>query len=87
VAERGARLEVTPRPAAEVEDGEGRLRLDRLQQRREVLAHVVIARPFPELLGPLIVMFQREVGDLRQVLRAHLMHRPSILRDAGAHGE
>src|SRR5512135_179420 len=62
VAERGAGLEVTPRPTSEVEDGERRLRFDRLQQRREVLADVVIARPFPEFLGPLIVVLQREVS-------------------------
>jgi len=69
VTEFGKRLEVASRPAAKVEYRERRLTLDVLQQRRDVLADVVIARAFPEISGTLVVMFQREVGDFFQVLR------------------
>ena len=55
-------------PAAKIEYRERRLAIDVLQQRRDILADVVIARAFPEFFGALIVMLQREVGDLFQVL-------------------
>jgi hypothetical protein len=70
VAERGERLEVASRPAAEIEDRERRVALDGSQQRFDVLADVVIARAFPEILGVPVVVFQREAGDLLQVLRS-----------------
>src|SRR6266446_4332954 len=53
-------LEVTPRPAAEIEDSEGRPALDGLQQRGNVLADVVIASAFPERFGALVVVVERE---------------------------
>src|SRR6266849_2313873 len=59
----GKRLEVASGPAAEIQYCEGRFVLNESQQRRNVLADVVIARPLPENLGTPVVVFQREVGD------------------------
>jgi hypothetical protein len=70
VTERGERLEVASRPAAEIEDRERRVALDGSQQRFDVLADVVIARAFPEILGMPVVVFQREAGDFLQVWRS-----------------
>src|SRR5688572_30833723 len=69
VTEFGERPEVASRPAAKIEDRERRVTLDGSQQRFDVLADVVIARAFPEILGTPVVVFQREVGDFFQVLR------------------
>ena len=52
----GKRLEVAPRPAAEIQYCEGRFVLNETQQRRNVLADVVIARPSPEILGTPVVV-------------------------------
>jgi hypothetical protein len=70
VTERGERLEVASRPAAEIEDRERRVGLDGSQQRFDVLADVVIARAFAETLGMPVVVFQREAGDFFQVVRS-----------------
>src|ERR1700722_3688295 len=70
MAEIDERLEIAPGPAAEIEDRERRGARDVLQQRRDVLADVVIARTTPEVLGALVVVRQRDVGDLGQFLRA-----------------
>jgi hypothetical protein len=70
VTELGERFEVASRPAAEIEDRERRVTLDGSQQRFDVLADVVIARAFPEILRTPVVVFQREVGDFFQVLRS-----------------
>jgi len=64
VAQRRECLQVAARAAAEVEDRERRRGFDVAQQRIDVLAHVVIARALPELLGALGVMRQRERGDV-----------------------
>ena len=48
------------------------LGLDEAQQCRDVLADVVVARALPEFLRPPVVIFQREAGDLFQVLRIHV---------------
>src|ERR687895_400642 len=69
VTELGERLEVASRPAAEIEDRERRVALDGAQQRFDVLADIVIARAFAEILGMPVVVFQREAGDFFQVLR------------------
>ena len=74
VPERGKRHEVAPRPAAEVEDRERRLALNESQQRRDVLADVVIARAAPELLGMPVVMSQRAVGDRPQDRESGVIH-------------
>ena len=66
VAEFGERLEVAPRPAAEIENRERRLALDVLQQRLDVLAHVVIARAGPEIVGALVVVLQRAARRSRR---------------------
>src|SRR6516165_8190444 len=77
VTEFGKHLEITSGPAAKIEYRERRLTLDVLQQRRDVLADVVIARTFPEIFSALIVLFQREVRDFCQVLRIQLHVRSS----------
>ena len=46
------RLQVAPRPAAEVEDRKGRRAVDVPQQRLDVVADVVVARAFAERLRP-----------------------------------
>src|SRR5712671_2772286 len=72
----GKRLEVASGPAAEIEYHEGWFALNESQQRRDILADVVIARPFPKLLGTPVVVFQREVGDFFQILliQFHALH-------------
>jgi hypothetical protein len=57
--------EIAPGPATEVEDREGRLARDVPQQRLDVLGDVVVARAFPEALGPAFVVLQRAGGDRR----------------------
>src|SRR5712692_5557407 len=69
VPERRERLEVAPRPAAQVEDAERRLAFDMAQQLGDVLADVVIARAAPEVVRAPLVVLQRELGDARQLLR------------------
>jgi len=63
------RLKIAPRPAAEVEDRRGRFCLDVLQQRRNVLADIVSVRAFPEILGSLVIVLQRQAGDGLQLVR------------------
>src|SRR5258706_12026355 len=67
VTEFGKRLQVTSRPATEIEDRERWLALDVFKQRGDILGNVVIAGALPECLGPLVVMGERQIGDLFQV--------------------
>jgi hypothetical protein len=83
VTKLGERLEVSSRPAAEIEDRERRFALDGSQQRFDVLADVVIARTFPEILGMPVVVLQRETGDLFQVLRGQLSKKAYSTRLTG----
>src|SRR6185436_14058933 len=69
VTKLGERLEVSSRPAAEIEDRERRVALDGSQQRFDVLADVVVARAIPEFLGMPVVVLQRDGGNFFQVLR------------------
>jgi hypothetical protein len=55
--------QVAARPAAEIEDGERRLALDRCQQRLDVLADVVLTRARPEVLGAPFVVGQGAEAD------------------------
>ena len=80
MTEFGKHLEVASRPAAKIEYRERRFTLDVLQQRLDVLADVVIARTFPQILGTLVVMFQRAVGNFLEVLRIQF----HVLSAAGA---
>jgi hypothetical protein len=79
MAARRQGLEVAAGPAAEVEQREGRRPLDVLQQRRDVLAHVMVARALPELLGPPVVIFQRAGARFLRILQIadHGLHSPS----------
>ena len=68
VPERREGIEVTPRTATEIQQFEGRLRLDGMQQRIGVLAHVVIACAFPVGPGMLVVVRQRACGNSLKVV-------------------
>jgi hypothetical protein len=68
VPQPGKRLEIPARPAAEVQDRERRLALEVAQKFLEVLADVVLLRPAPEILRALVVVLQRDAGNLLQVL-------------------
>ena len=68
VALPGKLPEVAPRPTAEIEYRERRLPLDGLQERRDILIDIMITRALPEIIGTLIVIFQRETGDILQFL-------------------
>src|SRR5215467_14844753 len=69
VTEFGKYLEVAAGPTAKIQYRIRRLTLNALQQRSDVLVDVVIARPFPEIFGVLVVVTQREISDLCQVFR------------------
>ena len=69
VTELDKRPEIAARPAAKVEDRQGRLPLDVLQQRRNVLADVVPVRAVPETLGLFVIVLQRPAGDVLQLVR------------------
>ena len=69
VAEFGEDLKIASRAAAKIEYGERPFTLDVLQDRCDVLADVVVASAFPEILGMPVVEIQRYVGDFVQVLR------------------
>ena len=72
--ERRERLQIAPRPAAEIEDRERRLRAYVIEQRGDVLADVVTARAFPECAGALFVVGKREAGNPLELFRLH--HSP-----------
>src|ERR1700676_4123040 len=63
VAQFGKHFEVAAGPAAEIQYRIRRFTLDALQQGRDVLADVVVARAFPEIFGALVVVTEREIGD------------------------
>src|SRR5262245_42055499 len=67
VTKLGQSLEVPSRPAAKIENCERWFALDELQQRGNILTHVVIARSFPESFGALIVVLQLAPGDSCQI--------------------
>src|SRR5258708_19564856 len=67
MAEPGERLQVPPRPAAQVENRERRRALDVIEQRRDIPDDIVIARALPEVLGAPIVVIQGPGGDVIQI--------------------
>ena len=77
MAESGEGGKVAPRPAAEIQNGERWLADKVAQQRVDVLADIVVARAGAKLFGALVVVGQRQFGDLRQLglLGAHC-HSP-----------
>jgi hypothetical protein len=81
VAEFGEDLKVASRAAAKIEYSERPFTLDVVQDRCDVLADVVVARAFPEILGMPVVEIQRHVGDFVQVLRTqfHVRWTRSLL--------
>ena len=52
-----------------IEDAEGRRAFDSREERFDVLAHVMIARRFPECIRLSLVMIERDIRDLREVTR------------------
>ncbi len=69
MAETGENLEVAPRPAAQIENGERRRAYDMAQQRVDVLPNIVILRSVAKFLGALIVVRERLRGNLLKVER------------------
>ena len=67
VAQRLEGVQVAPGPAAEIQQVKGRWPWYVLQQRRDVLADVVVARAFPVALGVQLVVRQGACGDVLQV--------------------
>src|SRR3984957_20198469 len=55
----GQDLEVTPRPATKIEERERRIAFNILQHCRNILADIMAARAFPEILGNAVVLVQR----------------------------
>jgi hypothetical protein len=62
MAQSPERHEVASRPASEVEEFERRIRFDVIEQRRDVLADVVVARAFPERPRFCVVVRERARG-------------------------
>src|SRR3954465_12035286 len=67
VAKSGERFQIASRPAAEIQNGEQRLRFDVIQQRGDVLADVMMLRTLAKIRGALIVVFKRKRGYFLQV--------------------
>src|SRR5712691_3295006 len=80
MAEPGERLQVPPRPAAQVENRERRLALDVREQRRDVLADIVIARALPEVLGAPVIVIEGPGGDAIQIASLERHIRQKLLR-------
>ncbi len=66
MAEPRERDEVAPGPAAEIEDRERRRADDVFEQRRDVLADVVVLRAVAKALCVLVVVLERARRDLRR---------------------
>jgi hypothetical protein len=70
VAQRLEGEQVAPGPAAEIQQVKGRWPGYALQQRRDVLADIVVARAFPVALGVVFVVGKGARGDVLQVFGA-----------------
>ena len=68
MAKVGENFQVAPRSAAEIENRERRVAFDVLQQRGDILAHIMAARALPEIVSTLVVVVQRICRDLFQIL-------------------
>ena len=69
VAEINEGFKITPRPATKIENRKRRRALDVLQQRVDVLAHIVVAGALPKIVSALVVVFERAFGNVVEVLR------------------
>jgi len=56
-------LEIASWSATKIQYREGWLALDILQQRRYILADVVVAGAFPEIIGCTVILFEGKVDD------------------------
>lgn len=70
VAQRLEGVQVATRPAAEIQQVKGQWPREVLQQRRDVLANVVVARAIPVALCVLLAVRQGARGDPQQVFGA-----------------
>ena len=68
MAHAGERLQIPPRPTAEIENVERRLALNMPQQGIDVLADIMIASPLAKTFGHRVVMVQGGGGDLLEVV-------------------
>jgi hypothetical protein len=73
VAEFGEDLKVASRASAKIEYSERPFTLDVLQDRCDVLADVVVASAFPEILGMPVIEIQGHVGDFVRSCECNLM--------------
>jgi hypothetical protein len=69
VAKLAEGAQVAPRPAADIQDCERRRAVNMAQQRRDVLADIVIAGAFAKIFCTLVVMFQRQGGNVFEIGR------------------
>ena len=69
------RPEIAPGTAAEIEDGERRFSGNVPQQRVDVLADVVVARAVPIRFGALVVVTERQGGDLVEIVETRPVSR------------
>src|ERR1700722_2236050 len=60
-------LEIAPRTATQIKNRERTLALDMPQQRRDVLADIVITRTDAEVLSTMLVMLERHRDDRLQI--------------------
>jgi hypothetical protein len=77
VAEFLESFEVTTWTAPEVEQLKRRGCLDVLQQRGDVLAHIMVARALPEFVCVMLIMRQRPCGDMFNSFGVHGQSRSS----------
>src|SRR5260221_4441071 len=84
MAEAGERLQVPPRPAAQVEDRERRRALDAIAQRRDIPADILIARALPEAFGAAVVVGQGPGRDFIQIPPVErIFHALAMLPNTG----
>ena len=79
MAECSEGLEISPRPAAEIQDRKRGLDFDMVQQRRDVLRDVVVVRAVAEIFRVRVVVLQRDGTDFIEVAGVEF-HAGSISR-------
>lgn len=70
MAKLGKSLQVASRTATQIQYGRWCIGGEVSEQRGDVLADIMRARAFPEGCSTLVVMLQRRIADMPQVLRA-----------------
>jgi hypothetical protein len=80
MAQCGEGLEISPRPAVEIQNRKRRLDFDMVQQRRDVLRDVVVARAVAEIFRVRVVLLV--AGFSRQANLSASRYRPGFSADA-----